>query len=518
MKKRPVILIVFVSFALFLVFSILQNYLVYRAIQHIDLDKASQLSQTAIILPKIMNTISFQQITSLKLWEFTLKQLPAINQLQKDSQLYLAQIINNEPIDKTLPKKIVENLEKINEELNKIDAKQLNKIKSIFNEVLIIAKKLLSEDVNYIVLLQNNDELRATGGFMGSYFVLASQDGQISLPQIQDIYAPDGQFKGFLKAPKGMEKYLSSGNGMRLPDANWWPNFPDSAEQILYFFEETEKKDYQGVIAINLHTIEELLDLTGDVYLPDYRKSVNKNNFASIAREDRNNFFPGSQEKVNFLNHFLKMFKFQFIESMKKNPQKFIALGQELIKSKELQFYSRNQEIAAILDHWQADGSMKNGQAGLYYFLVESNVGINKANRLVNRQITINIKQEQETININFQNANQYPYVNYQRLYTNADTTLLNIKINGQKVEEIDQRIMTTKNSQTWQEIGFLVPVLTNNSSNVEINLASKLSIDEKKEIFIQKQSGLQATDYIIHYQDQSKSFKLSGDQSINFN
>jgi hypothetical protein len=41
--------------------------------------------------------------------------------------------------------------------------------------------------------------------------------------------------------------------------------------------------------------------------------------------------------------------------------------------------------------------------------------------------------------------------------------------------------------------------------------------MDEKKEIFIQKQSGLQESDYTINYQKQSKKIQLNSDQLIHF-
>ncbi len=516
MKKYLVISIILSLLSFFLVFSILQNYLVYSAVRRMDIERASSRIRTAVILPKIINLATFKQIEIIKLWEFSLQQLPKVNELKKDTQKYFEMVINNEATDKELPKKIINNLEKINEELNKIDIEQLKEIKLALNDSISIAKKITSNDQKYIVVLQNSDELRATGGFMGSYLALEMQNGQLKPLRIQDIYAPDGQFLGFLEAPSGLAKYTSSGKGMRLPDANWWPNFPDSTEQILYFFEEIEKKDYQGVITINLNTVEQLLDLTGEIYLPDYAKSVNKNNFSAIAREDRNEFFPGSQEKANFLNHFLKIFKITLSKSIQEQPLKFAQIIKNLTLNKDLQFYSRDSEIEKILSDRQIDGRMKKENQELYYFLVESNVGINKANKLIDRQVTIDIKETKEKITIDFQNNNQFPYVNYQRLYTNEGAILENILIDDKKIDEIDQRIMTTKDGQKWLEIGFLSSTLAKNTSKIEINLSSKLSSEQKKKIFIQKQSGIQKIDYTINYQDQSKKIELLRDQLVN--
>jgi len=76
---------------------------------------------------------------------------------------------------------------------------------------------------------------------------------------------------------------------------------------------------------------------------------------------------------------------------------------------------------------------------------------------------------------------------------------------------------METKDGQKWREVGFLAPVLAKGQSKIEINLKSELGVEEQKSIFIQKQSGLQATTYSINYQDQSKNFELTSDQSMIF-
>lgn len=516
MKKALLLIIFLSSLSFILVFGILQNYLTYKSLSKANFDRATKNSKRAIFLPKIINLLSFHQIELIRFWELSLQEIPTIKELVNNTQSYLTQTLNNEINDQELPNKIIMDLEKINNKLNKIDIKELNEIKPAINDSLVIIKKFLQTDQNYIVVLQNSDELRATGGFLGSFFVLQTQNGQILPLQIQDIYVPDGQFKGFVEAPSGVKEYLSSGKGLRLPDANWSPDFPNSAEQILYFFETVENKKYQGVIALNLNMVEQLLSLTGDIYLPDYSININQDNFAQIARADRNEFFPGSQEKANFLNHFFKMFKLKLSQTIKEKPREIIALSQKLITNKNIQFYSRDPEIAEILQRRNSDGSI-HANKGLYYFLVESNVGINKANRLVNRQATIDVKDQQQKIIINFQNNSQVPYVNYQRLYTNHDTQLENVLIDGKRVSLIDQKIFTTQAGEKINEFGFLISVLAQNQTKIEINLKSQLSTELKKNIFIQKQSGLPITNYLVNYQQQSKNFELTSDQKLIF-
>ncbi len=434
------------------------------------------------------------------------------SRLEKDLKEYLTQTLSGEVTDKELPEKIIASLEKINQKFEKINSKKIKPIKLAVADLLLLSKKFIREDRSYIVLLQNSDELRATGGFMGSFFVLESQNGQIQAPIIQDIYVVDGQFQGFVEAPTGLKEYLSAGKGMRLPDANWWPDFPSSAEEILKFFAKVEDKKYEGVIIINLQLVEKLLAITGDIYLPDYQQYVNQDNFAQIARADRDNFFPGSQEKANFLNHFFKIFKLELSQKIKENPQAFLNLTEEIISNKDLQAYSMDKEIQELIKRRKIDQTMQSDQKTLYYFPVESNVGINKANRLVGRQLEIKIEENGEELSLNFHNNNPFPYINYQRLYTNPQTTLQEIKIDGQKIEKIDQRIMQTSNGQSFLEIGFLIAVLENSSSRVEINLNSQLKKEDKRDIFVAKQAGLRSSGLTVN----EREIQFTGDQLIN--
>ena len=206
----------------------------------------------------------------------------------------------------------------------------------------------------------------------------------------------------------------------------------------------------------------------------------------------------------------------QLIHVAQENPKAIFALGKKFVTEKDLQIYSRDTEINDVLQKRNMTGEMDNQQE-LYFFLVESNVGINKANRLVNREVLIKIGENQEKIIINFQNNNQFPYVNYQRLYVNPATKLINIFIDGKQVNTIDQKTFNTKEGNQFKEIGFLTSVLAKSQSQIEINLNSPLSLESKKNIFIQKQAGLANVPYTVNYQEQNRNFELTSDQNLIF-
>jgi hypothetical protein len=54
---------------------------------------------------------------------------------------------------------------------------------------------------NYLVLLQNDTELRPSGGFLGSYAKVELASTGIKNISVQDIYVPDGQLLGHVDPP-----------------------------------------------------------------------------------------------------------------------------------------------------------------------------------------------------------------------------------------------------------------------------------------------------------------------------
>jgi len=58
-----------------------------------------------------------------------------------------------------------------------------------------------------MVLLQNENELRASGGFIGSYGILTINDGKWQDLEINDVYQADGQLKGHVEPPAEIKKY-----------------------------------------------------------------------------------------------------------------------------------------------------------------------------------------------------------------------------------------------------------------------------------------------------------------------
>jgi hypothetical protein len=120
----------------------------------------------------------------------------------------------------------------------------------------------------YIIIFQNPHELRATGGFMGSYAVLDMQKGKILNIDVPSggTYDVQGQLTERVKPPLPLQIVNKR---WEMQDANWFPDFPTSAKKIQWFYERSRGRTVDGVIAINATVLERLLRVMGPIVTED---------------------------------------------------------------------------------------------------------------------------------------------------------------------------------------------------------------------------------------------------------
>jgi len=83
----------------------------------------------------------------------------------------------------------------------------------------------------YLVVFTNNNELRGVGGFMGSYALLDVDRGRIKNLEIPagGTYDSQGNLLVYMASPKPLQLINPR---WEFQDANWWPDFPTTAEKI----------------------------------------------------------------------------------------------------------------------------------------------------------------------------------------------------------------------------------------------------------------------------------------------
>ncbi|HID84147.1 MAG TPA: DUF4012 domain-containing protein [Anaerolineales bacterium] len=92
---------------------------------------------------------------------------------------------------------------------------------------VLLAPELLaaSEPKSYFILAQNDDEIRATGGFISGVGLLRVDRGRILELNFQDSYAVDDLSQPHAEPPLPLRRYMWAQIWL-LRDANWSPDFP----------------------------------------------------------------------------------------------------------------------------------------------------------------------------------------------------------------------------------------------------------------------------------------------------
>ncbi len=360
-----------------------------------------------------------------------------------------------------------------------------------------------------LVLLQNTDEKRATGGFLGSIAVVSHRGLKINHWQIYDIYESDGQIKEFIEAPWAVQQYLNNGRPeLHLPDANWERDFPSSAKNIIELFSRAGRPKPDFVISLNLTTVEKIVDRIAGLNLE--RSLINLeqeekitlaelkeeattegeilltgSNLAQVLRAQRDDFFPGDRQKTTSLRPVAQALQQKIQQLSLKGKLELIKFILQEIKEEQLYFFSSHPFKQKLFSFLNLSGETQQAKNCQQIYFVESNIGVNKSNRLVKRQIQTQVLSNGDFfIQVDWQNNNPLPataaslpakkrwhYANYQRLLLPPAVELVNTSFNQQPITTIDERIITDSSGELWHEQGFLLVINEETSGHLSLLL-----------------------------------------------
>jgi hypothetical protein len=127
----------------------------------------------------------------------------------------------------------------------------------------------LDSSRTYLILFQNDKELRPTGGFMTAYSIMNVDKGKFEPVSSNDIYNLDARYKPDIAAPEAIIKYIKGpyilSKNIRLRDMNWSPDFYESMELFTTEAKSIGLEGIDGVIAVDTQVLVYLLDVLGPV-------------------------------------------------------------------------------------------------------------------------------------------------------------------------------------------------------------------------------------------------------------
>ncbi len=251
----------------------------------------------------------------------------------------------------------------------------------------------------YLIVFQNDNELRATGGFMGSYALVDIKSGEIAnieLPQggTYDVRAGLSQI---LLPPKPLQVINAR---WEFQDANWWPDWPTSAQKIAWFYTESGGPSVDGVIAINSDWLGELLAVTGPINVPEQGKTISQANFEQLLQESIELEAEDKTKPKKILSDLAPKLLDKIFSL---DAARFMDLTQSIttgLSAKDILIYATDQDQQKFIVDNNWGGQIKNASKD-YLSVVATNVGGGKTDNVIKQDIQhqANIQADGSVIN-----------------------------------------------------------------------------------------------------------------------
>lgn len=245
----------------------------------------------------------------------------------------------------------------------------------------------------YMVVFQNNSELRPTGGFMGSFAEVSFEHGAIADMRIPGggTYDVQGQLKSFVSAPGPLQVVNAR---WEFQDANWFPDFPTSARKMLWFYQKAGGPSVDGVLAINASVLEKMLTVLGPVTLADGKEFTAENVLFEVQKEAELTHEDASAPKAVIGE--LTQAIFEKLETA--DAQKLVGVAGAFVdgfNNRDMQVYFSDNELESTMQSLGWTGELRQTSDD-YLMVVHTNVGGGKTDTIMTRDVTVDTFIEED--------------------------------------------------------------------------------------------------------------------------
>jgi len=246
----------------------------------------------------------------------------------------------------------------------------------------------------YLILFQNPDEIRPTGGFIGSVGILNLNDGFVEKFEIRNVYEIDGQLAKHLNPPEGFG-FITGNWGLR--DANYHPDFPTSADAAAALFEEAGFGSVDGVAAVNSTFLTKLAAASGEIKLDRFSRKIEAEDLTLLLSLVIETKTDGAEKPKQILDEVWIALRDKLMEIP---TAEFAGIALDSIAEKEIQFASTNSDLQKIARAFGMANQLAETE-GDYLFVVNTSLSGNKSDRFCSNKIshTTEISAEGEVVN-----------------------------------------------------------------------------------------------------------------------
>lgn len=369
----------------------------------------------------------------------------------------------------------------------------------------------------YLVLLTNNTELRPGGGFIGNFAQVEFDAGRLKNITVEDIYTIDGQLQEIIEPPPQLKEKLGTAR-FYLRDSNWSLDFTLNAATARDFFKKETGKNVDGVIAVDLSLIQDVLSVTGPLTVTDYNEEISADNLFERGQfHSEIGFFPGSTQKRDFFAATTRALITKIISSLTSANTNasvpLISVAKDALYRKHIMAAFDNSNLATFVAvrGWNQplpptayNPADDNSSTRDFLAISEANLGANKVNRFLKRDISYEMTIGRDAdlvgkLTITYTNesvAETWPagkYVNFLRVYVPFAAGLEAIQ-NGE-VTDIKQVEVSLQGPFTVFAAYVDVPIQSTRQVSFTYRIPKNIKLEKAPtyELYVAKQPGTEA-------------------------
>lgn len=246
----------------------------------------------------------------------------------------------------------------------------------------------------YLIFMQNEDELRPTGGFLTAVGSAVVKDGKLLSIDIDTSELVDDFSKPYPIPPWQFEKFMNI-EMFLFRDSNWFTDFPTTVEWAEYFYSYSRSVSGDGVIALDMRVIARLLETLGPVRVASVDFPITSTNVQEYLRSAEE--FPpkgvkkGEWDRKEFISELAQPLLEKILNARGGTWTKLAPVLLELLDEKHILLQFDDQEATALLEGRNWDGAVRVPQNSDFLMSVDTNMGYNKTNAMLETSFEYNV-------------------------------------------------------------------------------------------------------------------------------
>ncbi|KKP79660.1 MAG: hypothetical protein A2271_03195 [Candidatus Moranbacteria bacterium RIFOXYA12_FULL_35_19] len=389
----------------------------------------------------------------------------------------------------------------------------------VMNKLVEIFTKKDGVTRTFMLMLQNNMELRPGGGFLGQYAILKIKDGEVISTFFEDANLLDQRITAKITPPYPFTRMMDI-KKWKFRDSNFSPDFPTNVEKAKYFYRLAGRNsDFDGVIAVNAEVFNDVLALTGPITVPGYGVTFNSTDGALKLEEYvEKRYIMNPEIDTQNRKEIMRKMAPIMVEKLFSlgNITKIAELGHKELQNRNIMINFKDPELQSLAESVYWDGRVARNWGSDYLMMVDANMGALKTDHYIKREVSYDIDlttpKPTATLNIIYKNTATYgdwrtsDYHSYLRIYVPKGSNFLESKMVSytNKGEDFDKTYF-----------GFICHVLIGRETNstIKYELPENFNLDDYR-LLIQKQSGVSNIPFKVHLK--TKDGEYNQEQILN--